>query len=87
MDRYGSRTKPEFIIVWAGTPTNFSIAYPYVIAFEHDFVEVVDLVTGVRQQVIHGSNISRLSSDVLDLVMDAQSGGYQHIYRLLPVGA
>lgn len=40
MDQRGRYIKSSARIDWEGTPDSFALSYPYILAFEPDFIEV-----------------------------------------------
>lgn len=45
IDGNGNRQRPEFIIEWEGSPEAYAFSYPYLLAFEPNFIEICDIVT------------------------------------------
>lgn len=45
IDGQGNRARPEFLIEWKGTPESFIFSYPYLLAFEPNFIEIRDIFT------------------------------------------
>lgn len=45
IDGNGNRQRPDFIIEWEGSPEAYAFSYPYLLAFEPNFVEICDIVT------------------------------------------
>lgn len=70
IDGQGNRARPEFLIEWKGMPESFIFSYPYLLAFEPNFIEIRDIFTGELVQVIRGKNIKCLTS--------------HHLYRSKP---
>ncbi|GJJ10951.1 hypothetical protein Clacol_005180 [Clathrus columnatus] len=60
INRNGWRARPQFIIHWEGIPTSFALHYPFVLAFEPNFVEIRNVETGQLAQVIQGHNLRAL---------------------------
>jgi hypothetical protein len=44
IDKKGRRAERQFKIEWEGHPTAFAYYHPYIIAFEHQFIEVRSIV-------------------------------------------
>ncbi|KAG2217206.1 hypothetical protein INT45_011644, partial [Circinella minor] len=91
IDGEGNRVRPDFLIEWEGTPEGYAFNYPYIIAFDQSFIEVRNIFTGEREQVIRGHNIKALSphyvyrSDIpmfFGMMTDPASECYQYIFRL-----
>jgi hypothetical protein len=49
IDKTGRRSQHRFKIEWEGHPTAFAYHYPYVIAFEQQFIEIRSVID-VRQK-------------------------------------
>lgn len=64
MNKTGWRAKGNWLIHWEGQPTNFALHYPYVLAFDPTFIEVHHVGTGALHQVITGSSLKCLFSDI-----------------------
>jgi hypothetical protein len=45
IDGKGRRKRSGFLIEWEGQPESFAFAYPYVLAFEPNFIEVCHMLT------------------------------------------
>lgn len=60
INRNGWRARPQFIIYWEGTPTSFALHYPFILAFEPNFVEIRHVETGRLTQVIQSHNLRAL---------------------------
>jgi len=63
VDKRGFRARGEWKAVWERRPTAFAFHYPYVIAFEPNFIEVWDIITCRIQQVIPGDNLRCLFAE------------------------
>lgn len=69
VNRNGWRSKPEWMIHWEGLPQNFSISYPYLIAFEPNFVEIRHIDTAELVRVIRpGENIRFLHENTREIM-------------------
>lgn len=44
IDRKGRRAEKNFKIEWEGNPTAFAYHHPYIIAFEHQFIEIRSII-------------------------------------------
>ncbi|CAE7143351.1 unnamed protein product [Rhizoctonia solani] len=60
LDKFGKRTREDWLIKWLGTPTSFSIQYPYLFAFEPEFTEIRHCATGELLQLIPQPGAKRL---------------------------
>ncbi|XJO72365.1 hypothetical protein BDV3_003492 [Batrachochytrium dendrobatidis] len=86
IDRLGRRAKTDWLVQWAGAPTAFSFAPPYIIAFEPSFIEIRHVDTGELQQIIQTNNLRALNadSDALHCAMDLMDD-MQQVFRLQPI--
>ncbi|KAI9018298.1 CNH domain-containing protein [Hyaloraphidium curvatum] len=86
VDKFGRRTRHEQLIQWTGSPSSFSLVYPYVIAFDSSLIEIRNAETGDLQQVIATTNLRNVSTDpeLLHCVMDSPAGETQQLVKLKP---
>ncbi|CAE6477918.1 unnamed protein product [Rhizoctonia solani] len=70
LDKFGKRTKEDWLIKWLGTPTSFSVQYPYLFAFEPEFTEIRHCATGELLQLIPQPSSKRLPAG--DFIAPAQ---------------
>ncbi|KAI7896137.1 CNH domain-containing protein [Mucor mucedo] len=85
IDKKGKRVRKDWSISWEGNPTAFSFRFPYVVAFNTNFIEVRHMDTGDLLQVIPGNNIRCLRPDSTDRihgVMDDRLAGSEVIFEL-----
>ncbi|KAI8071775.1 CNH domain-containing protein [Gongronella butleri] len=85
IDKKGRRSRPDWLIQWEGHPTAFAFRYPYIIAFDANFIEIRDIDSGKIVQVIHGNEIRCLKPDPLDTiycVMQDDKTGNEWIFQL-----
>ncbi|GAA5806628.1 CNH domain-containing protein [Helicostylum pulchrum] len=85
IDKKGKRVRKDWSIAWEGSPTAFSFRFPYVVAFNTNFIEVRHMDTGDLLQVIPGNNIRCLRPDSTDRihgVMDDRLAGSEVIFEL-----
>ncbi|RCH80372.1 RHO1 GDP-GTP exchange protein 2, partial [Rhizopus azygosporus] len=85
IDKKGKRVRKDWCISWEGSPTAFSFRFPYVVAFNTNFIEVRHIDTGDLLQVIPGNNIRCLRPDSTDRihgVMDDRLAGSEVIFEL-----
>ncbi|KAL7970419.1 CNH domain-containing protein [Trichoderma sp. SZMC 28014] len=61
VNRNGWRARPEWRIDWEGSPQNFALSYPWILAFEPNFVELRNIENGAVHIVPH-KNIRMLHS-------------------------
>ncbi|KAG1561222.1 hypothetical protein G6F49_002009 [Rhizopus delemar] len=85
IDKKGKRVRKDWCISWEGSPTAFSFRFPYVVAFNTNFIEVRHIDTGDLLQVIPGNNIRCLHPDSTDRiygVMDDRLIGFEILFEL-----
>lgn len=87
VDQRGRFIRSSPRIDWEGAPDSFALSYPYILAFEPDFIEVRNVHTGELEQVIRGKNIRCTSTNThnstLHVAMDDPSNeGYQLVFQL-----
>ncbi|KAH7341565.1 CNH domain-containing protein [Rhizoctonia solani] len=70
LDKFGKRTREDWLIKWLGTPTSFSVQYPYLFAFEPEFTEIRHCATGELLQLIPQPGSKRLPAG--DFIAPAQ---------------
>lgn len=61
VNRNGWRARPEWRIDWEGTPHSFALSYPWILAFEPNFIELRNIESGAVHIVPH-KNIRMLHS-------------------------
>ncbi|KAL2312867.1 RhoGEF for Rho1 [Schizosaccharomyces pombe] len=61
VNRDGWRSRPTWFVVWEGSPQNFALSYPYILAFEPTFIEIRHVETSELIHVISGRNIRLLA--------------------------
>jgi hypothetical protein len=61
VNRNGWRARPEWRIDWEGTPQSFAISYPWILAFEPNFIEIRNIESGAVHIVPH-KNVRMLHS-------------------------
>ena len=61
VNRNGWRARPEWRIDWEGTPQSFALSYPWILAFEPNFIELRNIESGAVHIVPH-KNIRMLHS-------------------------
>lgn len=97
VDRRGVPIRLEHIIEWEGTPHSIAFREPFVIAFDHRFIEVRDCASGQLVQLLRASdlrNVTYTSSTVVEvdeaiilvqrIPQQQRSGGRRtHDYQLI----
>lgn len=61
VNRNGWRARPEWRIDWEGAPQSFALSYPWILAFEPNFIELRNIESGAVHIVPH-KNIRMLHS-------------------------
>ncbi|KAG1457981.1 hypothetical protein G6F56_006495 [Rhizopus delemar] len=92
IDKKGRRAEKDFKIEWEGNPTAFAYYHPYIIAFEHQFIEIRSIQDGQLQQVILGKNICCIQNGqknkkplIIGTMVDPKNPTYKTIFELEPV--
>ncbi|KAL6902865.1 CNH domain-containing protein [Trichoderma evansii] len=67
VNRNGWRARPEWRIDWEGSPQNFALSYPWILAFEQNFVELRNIDNGAVHIVPH-KNIRMLHSSTHEII-------------------
>lgn len=67
VNRNGWRARPEWRIDWEGSPQNFALSYPWILAFEPNFVELRNIENGAVHIVPH-KNIRMLHSSTHEII-------------------
>ncbi|KAF8606525.1 hypothetical protein BDV93DRAFT_520814 [Ceratobasidium sp. AG-I] len=62
LDKFGKRAREDWLVKWLGTPTHFSVQYPYLFAFDPEFTEIRHCSTGELLQIIPQPNMTRVSA-------------------------
>lgn len=64
----GWRAMPEWMVHWEGVPQHFAFSYPYVIAFEPNFIEIRHVDSGDLVRVVVGENIRFLHESTREII-------------------
>ncbi|KAB5562915.1 CNH domain-containing protein [Coniochaeta sp. 2T2.1] len=67
VNRNGWRARPEWRIDWEGTPQSFALSYPWILAFEPNFIELRNIESGAVHIVPH-KNIRMLHSSTHEIL-------------------
>jgi RHO1 GDP-GTP exchange protein 1/2 len=67
VNRNGWRARQDWKIQWEGTPQSFALNYPYILAFEPNFIEIRHLETSGLIHVMTGRNIRMLHSSTREV--------------------
>jgi hypothetical protein len=68
VNRNGWRARPDWRISWEGNPTAFALSYPYILAFEPNFVEIRHVETSELIHIMTGKNIRMLHSSTREII-------------------
>ncbi|KAI9323223.1 CNH domain-containing protein [Dichotomocladium elegans] len=86
VDQRGRLKKSACRFDWEGIPDSFALLYPYVLAFEPDFIEVRNILTGTVDQLIRGSFIRCTYTNrngIIHVAMrDPENDGCQALFQL-----
>ncbi|KAI7850157.1 hypothetical protein BDC45DRAFT_519118 [Circinella umbellata] len=92
IDSKGNRTYKKFRIEFEGTPEAYAFSYPYVIAFDPNFIEVHNVINGELEQIIRGRDIQCISNGhktekpyIFGVMSDSDDATFQYIFQLQPV--
>jgi hypothetical protein len=67
VNRNGWRARPEWRIDWEGSPQSFALSYPWILAFEPNFIELRNIESGAVHIVPH-KNIRMLHSSTHEIL-------------------
>ncbi|KAG1122601.1 hypothetical protein G6F42_011330 [Rhizopus arrhizus] len=92
---HGDYVKKFKRIEWEGHPHAVAYHYPYVLAFDHRFIEIRHVETGKLVQVVVGdntrllasslSNTNIISPEIFGSITHPFRTEYQHIFKLEPL--
>ncbi|KAI7901263.1 CNH domain-containing protein [Cokeromyces recurvatus] len=87
VDQRGRFIKSSVLIKWEGIPDSFALFYPYILAFEPDFIEVRHVHSGELEQIIRGKNIRCTSTNthnasIQGTMDDPEHEGFQLVFQL-----
>ncbi|KAJ5134203.1 Rho1 guanine nucleotide exchange factor 1 [Penicillium atrosanguineum] len=68
VNRNGWRARPDWRISWEGNPTAFALSYPYILAFEPNFIEIRHVETSELIHIMTGKNIRMLHSSTREII-------------------
>jgi RHO1 GDP-GTP exchange protein 1/2 len=74
VNRNGWRARSEWRIDWEGTPQNFALSYPWILAFEPNFIELRNIESGAVHIVPH-KNIRMLHSSTHEVSRNEKMTG------------
>ncbi|CAG8958638.1 hypothetical protein HYFRA_00009955 [Hymenoscyphus fraxineus] len=67
VNRNGWRARPDWRIDWEGQPQSFALSYPYILAFEANFIEIRNIDTNAVHIVPH-KNIRMLHTSTREII-------------------
>ncbi|KAJ2077496.1 RHO1 GDP-GTP exchange protein 2 [Coemansia sp. RSA 988] len=85
VNRNGQRARSNWMIHWVGTPTSFKFEYPYILAFDSQFIEVYHVETGSVVQVIITGNCASLSPNKMHVNLCVTSQSVAHPQEVLRI--
>ncbi|KAL2820490.1 CNH domain-containing protein [Aspergillus cavernicola] len=68
VNRNGWRARPDWKISWEGNPNAFALSYPYILAFEPNFIEIRHIETSELIHIMTGKNIRMLHASMRDIL-------------------
>ncbi|KAI4593641.1 RHO1 GDP-GTP exchange protein 2 [Pestalotiopsis sp. 9143b] len=78
VNRNGWRARPEWRIDWEGTPGCFALSYPWILAFEPNFIEIRNIENGAVHIVPH-RNIRMLHSSTHEILFAYEDENNQDV--------
>lgn len=67
VNRNGWRARPDWRIDWEGLPQSFALSYPWILAFEPNFIEIRNIETNAVHIVPH-KNIRMLHTSTREII-------------------
>ena len=67
VNRNGWRARPDWRIQWEGEPESFALSYPYILAFEPNFIEIRHIETSELVYIMTGRKIRMLHSSTREV--------------------
>ncbi|KAI9039397.1 putative Rho guanyl nucleotide exchange factor (Rom2) [Aspergillus affinis] len=68
VNRNGWRARSDWRISWEGNPNAFALSYPYILAFEPNFIEIRHIETSELIHIMTGKNIRMLHSSTREIL-------------------
>ncbi|KAL3471003.1 CNH domain-containing protein [Aspergillus californicus] len=68
VNRNGWRARPDWKISWEGNPNSFALSYPYILAFEPNFIEIRHIETSELIHIMTGKNIRMLHASMREIL-------------------
>lgn len=66
VNRNGWRARPDWRIDWDGTPQSFALSYPWILAFEPNFIQMCD-IEGDTVHMVLSKNIRMLNASTREV--------------------
>lgn len=67
VNRNGWRARSDWKISWEGNPNAFALSFPYILAFESNFIEFRHIDTSELIHIMTGKNIRMLHSSTREV--------------------
>lgn len=67
VNRNGWRARPDWRIDWEGQPQSFALSYPWILAFEPNFIEIRNIETNAVH-IVPGRNIRCLHTSTREVI-------------------
>ncbi|PLN75613.1 CNH-domain-containing protein [Aspergillus taichungensis] len=83
VNRNGWRARPDWKISWEGNPTSFALSYPYILAFESNFIEIRHIETSELIHIMTGKNIRMLHSSTREILYAYEDEGGEDVVASL----
>lgn len=74
VDRSGEPLRLDSVVEWEGTPQSVAYSSPFILGFDHRFVEIRDASTGRLVQIIRGNDVRHVSAASVVEGSDASDG-------------
>lgn len=83
VNRNGWRARPDWRISWEGNPNAFALSYPYILAFEPNFIEIRHVETSELIHIMTGKNIRMLHSSTHEIIYAYEDEGGEDVVASL----
>ncbi|GIK00258.1 RHO1 GDP-GTP exchange protein 2 [Aspergillus viridinutans] len=83
VNRNGWRARPDWKISWEGNPNAFALSYPYILAFEPNFIEIRHIETSELIHIMTGKNIRMLHSSTREILYAYEDEGGEDVVASL----
>ncbi|KAL4895464.1 Rho guanyl nucleotide exchange factor [Aspergillus ambiguus] len=83
VNRNGWRARPDWRISWEGNPNAFALSYPYILAFEPNFIEIRHIETAELIHIMTGKNIRMLHSSTREILYAYEEEGGEDVVASL----